>query len=581
LSERSVADAQAALGYATTRTLERVAASVGLLEAAPLHFERADDVPNGAVLLALPALLAQGLLRHTRAHYELPAGFYSLETIFLVLALLALARCPSLEQARYSAPGEWGRLLGLDRIPEVKTLRAKLSVLCAQPGRAERWSTALAQEWLAASAPESAGVFYADGHVRVYHGELTALPRRYVARQKLCLRATTDYWVNALDGQPFFVVSAPVNPGLVRMLREQIVPRLLQAAPQTPAPPTADSAAGTRGAARFTLVFDREGYSPQLFAELAGQGIAILTYHKFPDQPWPAGEFAPYHVTLTNGESISMHLAERGTRLPNDLWVREVRRRTDSGHQVSVLSTDWQADLRVLAPRLMARWCQENFFKYMREHYGLDRLIEYGTSALPETTRVVNPAWRQADQAVRRQRAVLTRHAAAFGTASLSPAPEPEELERYERTKGQLHIELEGAHRELAALKTARAAQPRHVELGSLPEDQRFAQLRPEKKHLVDTIKLIAYRAESAMSALVREKLARHDDARALLRALYTTPADLIPDAAGKTLTVRLHHQASALQDAAIAHLCAELNATETIFPGTDMRLIYEPPGSG
>lgn len=570
-----MADAHAAQGYATTRTLERVAASVGLLEAAPLHFERADDVPNGGVLLALPALLAQGLLRHTRTYYQLPAGFYPLETIFLVLALLALARCPSLEQARYTAPGEWGRLLGLDRIPEVKTLRAKLSVLCSQPGRAERWSASLAQEWLAATTAQSAGVFYADGHVRVYHGELTALPRRYVARQKLCLRATTDYWVNALDGQPFFVVSAPVNPGLVTMLREQIVPRLLAAAPAPPA-----AAPGTRTGARFTLVFDREGYSPALFAELAGQGVAILTYHKFPDEAWPADEFAPHSVTLVNGESISMDLAERGTRLANDLWVREVRRRTHGGHQVSVLSTDWQADLRVLAPRLMARWCQENFFKYMREHYGLDRLIEYGTTALPDTTRVVNPAWRQADQAVRCQRSIVSRQAAAFGTASLPPTPAPDELERYERAKGQLQIELEGAQAQLAALKTARAAQPHHVTLGSLPADQRFAQLRPEKKHLVDTIKLIAYRAETAMSAVAREKLVRSDDARSLLRALYTSSVNLIPDAAAKTLTVRLHHQASALQDAAVAHLCDELNQTETTFPGTELRLIYELPGS-
>ena len=168
-----------------------MAASVGLLKAAPLEFERADDVPHGGVMLALPALLAQGLLRHTPAHYELPDGFYPLESIFLVLALLALARCPSLEQARYNAPGEWGRLLGLDRIPEVKTLRAKLGVLCAEPGRAARWSAELAREWMAATAPESAGVFYADGHVRVYHGGLTELPRRYVARQRLCLRGTT------------------------------------------------------------------------------------------------------------------------------------------------------------------------------------------------------------------------------------------------------------------------------------------------------------------------------------------------------------------------------------------------------
>ena len=77
-----------------------------------------------------------------------------------------------------------------------------------------------------------------------------------------------------------------------------------------------------------------------------------------------------------------------------------------------------------------------------------------------------------------------------------------------------------------------------------------------------------------------REKLARPDDARALLRALYLTSVDLIPDLAANTLTVRLHHQAAPLQDAAAAHLCAELNATETLFPGTSLHLIYELPGS-
>ena len=416
-----------------------------------------------------------------------------------------------------------------------------------------------------------------DGHTRVYHGSLTKLPRRYVSRERLCLRGTSDYWVNALDGQPFFVVNAPVNPGLITVLRDQIVPRLLAEAPGQPG---AATLAADPLAVRFTVVFDREGYSPELFAVLAAQRIAILTYHKFPDADWPAEEFAEQTVTLANGEAVTMELAERGTRLSNALWVREVRRRAADGHQVSVLSTDWRADLRVLAPRLMARWCQENFLKYMREHYGLDRLVEYGTTPLPATTRVVNPAWRQADHAVRRQRATVTRLAAAFGAASLPAAPEAPELERFTREKGQLQADLAAAQTQLAAHKTTRKAQSKHVELQTLPAEQRFAQLRPEKKHFVDTIKLLAYRAETAMAAVAREKLARPDDARALLRALYLTPVDLIPDLAASTLTVRLHHQAAPLQDAAAAHLCAELNATDTLFPGTTLRLIYQLSGS-
>ena len=85
------------MGIATTRTLERVAAALGLLDRAPLQFHCADDIPNGGVLCALPALLAIGLLRHTSAHFDLPKGFYPMESVFLLVACLALARVPSVE----------------------------------------------------------------------------------------------------------------------------------------------------------------------------------------------------------------------------------------------------------------------------------------------------------------------------------------------------------------------------------------------------------------------------------------------------------------------------------------------------
>src|SRR4029079_16811285 len=120
-------------------------------------------------------------LRHTHSFYSLPAGYYPLESIFLYLALLALVRCPSLEQTRYEAPGEWGKLLGLDRLPEVRTLRQKIALLCAPEGRATQWQSLLAKEWMEGvgipeTAPAGVGLFYVDGHVRVYHGSLGPLP---------------------------------------------------------------------------------------------------------------------------------------------------------------------------------------------------------------------------------------------------------------------------------------------------------------------------------------------------------------------------------------------------------------------
>lgn len=170
-------DEQAALGVATTRLEERLLASLGQWQAASIRFEAVADVPSGGVLCALPALLVLGLLRHSQKNFSWPAGYYPLETIFLAISFLALARVQSLEALRYEPPGEWGKLLGLDRIPEVRTMREKIELLCRDGQQVRQWSGTLAQEWMEAQ-PESAGTLYIDGHVRVYHGSLTKLPRR-------------------------------------------------------------------------------------------------------------------------------------------------------------------------------------------------------------------------------------------------------------------------------------------------------------------------------------------------------------------------------------------------------------------
>ena len=313
----------------------RTAASLGALSAVAPDFQPALDVPNGGVLCALPALLAVGLLDSAKRFFTLPKGYYGLDTLFLLLAFMALARLNTLESLRYCAPGEWGKLLGLDRAPEVRTLRQKVGLL-ANRGEPVQWGAELCRQWMAA-APEQAGVLYVDGHVRVYHGQQTQLPRHYVARQKLCLRATVDYWVNAMDGQPFFAVNVAVDPGLIQALERDILPRLLR---DVPGQPDAQALADDPLRHRFTLVFDREGYSPDLMRRMKDKRVACLGYHKYPGADWPEDEFQTRQVRLANGPVADMRLAERGTRLSNGLWVREFRKLTERGHQTAILATD-------------------------------------------------------------------------------------------------------------------------------------------------------------------------------------------------------------------------------------------------
>jgi len=553
------------MGRGATNTVARMAASLGVGEAVAVTFHAARDVPYGGVLLALPALLVSGLLRDVASYFQLPRGYYALPSLFLLQALMALARLKSLEDLRYCAPGEWGTLLGLDRIPEVRTLRAKLGYLAAH-GQPREWSTRLCQDWLEAT-PEHAEVLYIDGHVRVYHGHQTPLPRHYVARQRLCLRATTDYWVNALDGQPFLRVTKAVDPGLLQVLEQDLIPRLEQ---DLPALPSAAQLEADPLRHRFTLVFDREGYSPAFLRQLKQRRIACLTYRKYPGEDWPGEEFHRYPVTLASGQSTEMKLAERGVLLGDQVWVRELRKLTDSGHQTAILATDYQSELAPLAAAMFARWSQENFFKYMRQHYHLDRLVDYQTEPLPDTTRVVNPDCRRLDKQVRSTAAKLNRRLAKVGALTVSG-------DHASATEtAQLHAEITQLQAELQTLKGERHALDYHITLADLPNDARFDRLSTDRRQLVDTIKMIAYRAETAMAQTLRETLARHDDARRLLRALYHTEADLLPDEQAGTLAVRLHPLANQSADEAVHHLCAELNATETVFPGTQLRLVYD-----
>jgi hypothetical protein len=124
-SSRSAADNETGMGKSCSNELERVlAAKFGM--SAQSVFGSHMDLSHGGLLLTVPSLLACGLLRHI-SRFESVGGYYSATQVFLCLSFLALLRVNRLEQADTVPSGELGRCLGLDRIPEVKTLRSRIA----------------------------------------------------------------------------------------------------------------------------------------------------------------------------------------------------------------------------------------------------------------------------------------------------------------------------------------------------------------------------------------------------------------------------------------------------------------------
>ena len=553
-SGRDQRDRQAPMGRATCDTIGRVLASVGQAGPVTPRFEPARGVPCGGVLTALPALLREGLLSATELLSPLPRGYYGLATIFLCIAFMFMARVRTPESLRYHAPGEWGAILGHDRVPEAKTLRSKIRLIAGDEVRVRAWQSALAGRWQAED-PDSWATLCVDGHVKVYAGGKGRLPRHFVARQKLCLPASTSYWVNALGGQPLLCLHTALDPKMVHALEHDVVPALEKlgvldrARPGTPA---------------VTLVFDREGWSPVLFKRLARRGVAVLTWHKnFKGADWPETDFhdveVPIHGPATT-RSSAVRLAERTVTLAGDVTVRQIRRLLDTGRQVPFITTDFERPMADLAGAMFSRWGQENVFKYMRQEFGLDALPTHDLDELDPETVVVNPRRRRYEQAKRTLAGKLARlrNTLAERLARKKPAPELKQEIR----------DLEGA---LDIVRTEET----HCRAGDLDELERLDVVASRERLFLDVMRMLAYRAETRMTLPIIHAQGRKPNARTLLQAMMTADADILPDPANRILEVRLLGLGADAQDRHIAPLLAELNATETIFPGTDLRVVY------
>ena len=271
---------------------ERVLARWGLLgEGAAPVFTPGARYPLAGLLLALPALEATGLLEAAREVYgRLRDGFYGLTATLLTVVFLALAGEPRAEGATRVPPAALGRVLGLDRAPEVKTIRRKLGELAAA-GKAAELIMALARRH-AAARPDALGFLHVDGHARVYYGT-RAVQKTHVARLKFPAPATMETWVTDQDGDPVFMVIAEPSDSLAGELR-RLLPQLRQV---------------VGGERRVTVCFDRGGWSPALFADITAAGFDVLTWRKGPAPDLPAEEFTPVTCTDDRGRAHEYELA--------------------------------------------------------------------------------------------------------------------------------------------------------------------------------------------------------------------------------------------------------------------------------
>lgn len=557
--ERAAEDQSCEAGVAVKRTLERTLACVGTLAEAEPKFEAAEAVPNAGVLLAVPALEHEGLLEvGAQVYGGLSNGFFGLRSVLLTFACMALLRIKTPEQLTEHDPGTLGLLLGLDRVPEVKTLRRKLAEL-GERGLARTLMTTCTERW-AKAQPEDLGMLYVDGHVRPYHGRTHVLPKHHVQQRGRPMPGTKDFHVNDRNAAPLFFVTAEATEGLLKTLDEQLLPEVRRLV-------------GPRR--RVTMVFDREGWSPKRFATWKQQGVDVLTYRKGKMSTWRATSFHK-STGRVGGARVAYALAERAVTLSNGMHVREIRRLTEDGHQTSVITTNQKLSTLAVAHRMFSRWRQENFFRYMRHEFALDHLCTHAVEPADPQRLVTHPERKALEKKLKGLRASTTR---LIERRTKLPAGETTRVEGKVMTPKALDHRITKHESDADRLAARIATLPRHVPLHEILDPTQIVQLERERKILIDTIKMAAYRAETSLTRLVEPLFARHEDeSRKFLKSIFQATADLIPDPRRKTLTVRFHGLASPRATRALAELCAVVNERDCVYPGTDLKLRFEAP---
>jgi transposase-like protein len=552
------------------RDAERALARWGLLgEGAVPVFTPGARYPLAGLLLALPALEGTGLVQTARDVYgRVKDGFYGLTATLLTLVFLALAGEPRAEGATRVPPAALGRVLGLDRAPEVKTIRRKLGELAAA-GKAADLIMALARRH-AAARPDALGFLYVDGHARVYCGPRD-VQKTHVARLKFPAPATMETWVTGQDGDPVFMVVAEPSDSLAGELR-RLLPQLRQVVGEQ---------------RRVTVCFDRGGWSPALFADITAAGFDLLTWRKGPVPDLAAGQFTTVTCTDDRGRAHQYELADitvtlsisEGPRKGQTVTLRQVTRRVPAKagatRQIHTLTSRTDLTAGEVCWRMTSRWREENYFRYARTHFALDALDSYAAAPDDPARLVPNPAKKAAAARVRHAEAATQAAETARDTALLqlrSPAP-GQAAWITNQVIDALAAPVEAAWHELDDASQAAAAIPARVPLGTLAPD--MVRLDAETKQITHAIRMAAYNAETALARALHGRYARaSDEAYALIREALTTSGDIRPHPG--ELVIRLDPLTAPRRTQALAALCDQLTAVGACYPGTDLVLRYE-----
>ncbi len=352
-----------------------------------------------------------------------------------------------------------------------------------------------------------------------------------------------DVHVRDSRGRALFFFSQPLNDSLARAI-----------------PGAVEEIRRAHGPGPFTLVFDRGGYSGDAFRFLEEQGIGFITYLKgrktrrrYPQKRFRVGWFR------FEGRRHVYRLFEKKTRVARAGMIRTVLFLGDDGQQIPVLTNlAPSSNAAKVVHCLRLRWRQENDFKYLREHYAIDQIVQYGADQETQDRLVPNPR----RKALKQELHTLTQHIQTL-EAQLGRALNDNDESRRPTARGikiahgRLRRQIALKRQTLTRLENRLQRTPGNISAETV--DKTRSLLREDRRLVINALKIAALNAEKLLVRRFDQAYQCPKDAFSVFRALLHLPGSVHTSGTGSA-EVRLQRPDSEKVARALETLLADVN---------------------
>ncbi|MGK2877737.1 MAG: putative transposase [Solirubrobacterales bacterium] len=454
----------------------------------------------------------------------------------------------TVEGTKHLRRSEAGPAVGCRVVPELATLRARLSALAdgSDPLGLQRAFAA----GMLAHDPAGDPVYFVDDHFKPYSGARPVGKGWNTKRRHAQPGIDDTHLVDARGRAVVFGSGEPTGlastlPGVLTQLRRVIGPD-----------------------APVLLGFDRGGAFPVAFTACRQAGADWVTYRRAPLVEATARPRRSW--TLREGKRITVVLADETVQIKGYGQARQLTLFEAGEPVLQVLTSESTATGASLLCWLRARWRIENMFKYAAAHNGIDTLADYAMDIGPDTRKVKNPARVIARKTVAAAQAELAAAERALPQMLAGPAT-PKQMNA---ALPELHQQIADAKTALAAAKTKLRPIPAKVLATDLDPNAKRARPHIERRGLQMVLRLLAFNAEAWLAEHLNAYLTDPDEYRAITRNLLHQGGQV--DYTPTAITITLDRPDSPRIARALHLLAEELNATPARLPGDRRPLTYQ-----